>query len=537
MSALRQAANTTVLVPTAHRLLSLYNHIPFAYRYVATEAEAACVAIWNGTTDVCSGYPYHDALLAGVQQGHCPMSAVTAALNRTLTLRFQLGLFDPIEDQPYWNVPADAINTTASQELNWLATKSSMVLLKNDGATLPFTPGKKVAVIGPHSMAQTALAGNYLGQLCPDDQFDCITTPFAAIQAANVGGVTQTSPGCQLTKNDTSGFAAAVTLAQQSDYVVLMLGIDGSIEGESNDRTSIDLPYIQHQLAAVIAAAGKPTVVVLIHGGSVDVSAEDSNPAIGAILETGYPGVLGGNAIAASIYGDNDHLGGKLSYTAYPAAYTSLIEMSEMELDVGPGRGYRYYTGTPVFPFAWGMSLTTFSIQNLSTSMHAAAAGPLRFSTEATGAALRGITAPAVTTSFNVTNTGSTTGDEVVFLFMYPQSLPIQRDAKPADLRNNLIKQLIGYQRVHLAPGQSQIVSFNVSATSFRITEKGTGDLVSTPGAFKLVATNGLGRWNAGARAERLPAAVRDAAEVAMDVVVEGEEHVVEPFPGRPLRT
>lgn len=139
------------------------------------------------------------------------------------------GLFDPIDNQPFWNVPVDAINTAASQANNWLATLSSFVLLKHDNQVLPLAKGKRIAVIGPHANATTAMAGNYLGQvsgrvfghwsqtaqhtactptnpctretassvlpcvvqLCPDNGFDCIISPFEAISTANVGGTTQ----------------------------------------------------------------------------------------------------------------------------------------------------------------------------------------------------------------------------------------------------------------------------------------------------------------------------------------------------------
>jgi len=251
------------------------------------------------------------------------MSVVNAALYRTFMLRFQLGLFDPIDSQPYWAVPLTAVNTSVSQDNNRLATYSSMVLLKNDGGLLPLAPGKRVAVIGPHGQAQSALVGNYLGQLCPDDSFDCIVTPLQAITGANVGGTTQYSAGCQITSNDTSGFAAAVALAQSSDYVVLMMGIDESVEGEAHDRTSIDLPYVQHQLAAAIVATGKPVVLVLLNGGMLDISAEKAT--VGAMVEAGYPGFWGSFAIADTLFGGNDHLGGKLSYTVYPASYVNEV--------------------------------------------------------------------------------------------------------------------------------------------------------------------------------------------------------------------
>jgi beta-D-xylosidase 4 len=328
--------------------------------YVKTEAEAACVAIRNGSTDVCSGAVYHDALLDAVQQGLCSMDDVNAALYRTFMLRFQLGLFDPIEDQPYWHVSPDVINSTDNQAVNLLATRSSMVLLQNNGSILPLAPGQKVAVIGPHANATAALVGNYLGQLCYDDSTDCIQSVFQAIQQFNVGGVTTMEAGCAINSTDKSGFAAAVALAQASDIVILALGIDESVESEANDRVSIDLPGEQHPLAAAIVAVGKPTVLVLINGGAVDCSPEKAT--VPGILEAFYPGVLGAQAIAESLFGVNDHLGGKLPVTVFPADYVNQILMSEMELDVGPGRTYRFYNGPAVFPFGHGLAYTTFQI-------------------------------------------------------------------------------------------------------------------------------------------------------------------------------
>lgn len=516
------------------------------HHYTNNSNQSACVAIVDGTCDVCSGSVYLNNLLPAVAEGLCAMDDVAAALTRVFRMRMRMGLFDPIEDQPYWQVPPSVINSTAHQATNRLTTLSGQVLLKHDGVTLPLPTGKTVAVIGPHITDTAKMVGNYLGQLCPDGSWDCIQTPLAGIAAANVGGSVVNASGCVTNSTDTDGFKAALAAAQAADIIVYIGGIDQSIEGEMNDRTNIDLPAIQHQLianlSAVATTGGKKFVCVFMNGGALDISPEDADPAIGAILWVGYPGVMGAAGIAASLFGGNDHLGGKSPVTVYYKNYTDQILMSEMEMDVPPGRGYRYFNGSVLYPLGWGLSLTTFSIRSPDAL---GVSSPLRFTTEPVNAALgmveRNSTAAAAavtaTVTLNVTNTGTTTGDDVVFLYMAPQDVPLQRRnsaaaaaAATGDVMP-LIKQLLAYQRVHLAPGQSQIVSFNVSAASFRMVSKPSGHRVSTPGTFKLVATNGLGRWAAGARAERLPPAVRDNAEVLMDVVIEGEEHVVEPFP------
>ena len=131
-----------------------------------------------------------------------------------------------------------------------------------------------------------------------------------------------------------------MALAKSSDVIVLYLGIDGTVEGESRDRVSIDLPDVQHQLASAILALNKPTVIVLINGGMVAIAQELASNA--AILSAGYPGILGAEVIADTLFGNNQNLGGKLPYTMYPADYINQIKMSEMEMDVPPGRSYRF---------------------------------------------------------------------------------------------------------------------------------------------------------------------------------------------------
>lgn len=468
------------------------------HKYVATDEEAACAAISQGTTDVSSDTVYHDALLNAVANGLCSMDDVKAALTRTFTVRFQAGLFDPVAAAPLWSVPLSAVNTPASEAANIFHTLSTMTLLHNDGNVLPIPKGKNIAVIGPHGNATAALVGNYLGQLCDDDTLNCVPSPYQMLTKLNTGGSVSYAQGCQLNVNSTSGFAAAVSAAQAADYVVLFLGIDNSIESESLDRTSIDLPYIQHQLASAIAAVGKPTAVVLINGGMVDVSQEKNNAAIGAIMEAGYPGMRGAEAIATTLFGDNDHLGGKLPYTIYPSSYVNDILMSEMEMDVGPGRSYRYYTGTPVYPFGWGISLTTFSVTNVT----APSLDESVFTTIDNGSRLFSYTV-------NVTNTGNRPGDEVVFAFMVPQEL-----SSPRMQNNPLIKQLVDYQRVHLLPGQSQVINLALSSKAFRMVTKPEGHIVSTPGTFKLLITNGVDQ------------------HLEFPIRITGDETIVEYFPG-----
>ena len=430
-------------------------------------------ALRDGQTDVCSGNVYANSLLPALAAGLVAREDVDLALSHTLKLRMRLGLFDPPSSSPYWSTPLTAVGTPASAATNLLVTQSSMVLLKHDGKTLPLPTGKAIAVIGPHGNATGTMTGNYLGQICPDNKSDCIVSPFQALAAANVGGTTTYTQGCDLTKNGTAGFAAAIAAAQAADFVVLALGIDLTVEGEAHDRSSIALPGSQHALAAAIGALGKPTALFLLRGGVVDVSAELAAPGIGAILDAAYPGFLGGRVIADTLLGRNEHLGGKLAQTYYASSYLAQMNFTDMELDSGVGRGYRFFTGTPLLPFGWGLSLTSFAL--------ALASGP------ASGALPTEAGAPSTTLSYTVTvtNTGAVAGDEVVQAYFLPQATPSQP-------RSKLRKQLFDYQRVHLAPGAQAQVSFTVSSATLRLVDRDSGDSVSTPGQFDVLFTNGV---------------------------------------------
>lgn len=460
-----------------------------AHKYVSTGEDAVCAALADGGTDISSDSLYHDYLLKAIQGGKCSRAALNAALSHTLGLRFRMGLFDGT-DSPYWNVPMSVLGQ--NEDNVRLATLESMVLLSNQEQVLPVKTEVNVAVIGPHAKAQGALVGNYLGQLCPDDTLHCVETPFDAISRLNAGGQTSYAAGCPLSKTDETQIPAAVAAAEAADFVVLMLGIDESVEAESHDRKQIDLPGSQHKLAAEVIAVGKPVVIVLVNGGMVAIEEEAKSAGPVAILEAFYPGMLGADAIASTIFGMNDHLGGKLPITIYSASYINDIKMSEMELNVGIGRTYKYYTGTPTFPFGHGLSLTTFEFEAEGLSGTIAADGSESASIEV-----------------KVTNTGSRAGDEVLQAYIVPAD---------TSLMPGLKRRLFDYRRVHLEPGASQIVKFAVTRDSARVIHD-NGDIASIPGTYKLIISNG----NMGAR------------EMTSTVEVTGDVTTLESFPSLPV--
>mmetsp|Transcript_8016 Transcript_8016/g.8854 ORF Transcript_8016/g.8854 Transcript_8016/m.8854 type:complete len:761 (+) Transcript_8016:22-2304(+) len=436
-----------------------------AHHYAKTYEEAAADGILGGT-DINSGSVYLSHLNNAVTQGLIKESDVDLALYRTLGLRIDLGLFDPIDDQPYWHVPPTVVGTAAHQEINLFTTLQSMVLLKNDDNTLPFPKGKNIAVVGPHANATGALLGNYLGQICKDDTYNCILSPHAQIKAANVGGQTSLSEGCTVSGTSTSGFAAAKQAVEQADYVIMMLGIDTTVEREGEDRHEISLPGVQNEFAEMILGIGKPTAVVLFNGGAVAIDAlKDKAP---AIVEAYYPGYQGGKALAMTLLGDYNP-GGKLAYTIYDSKFVNESNFLDMSMTNPPGRSYRYYTGTPLWTFGHGLSYTTFKMEwhNTTTGEPHIVENDKAFELEY---------------EVKVTNTGKREGDEVVQAYYYP---------KGTSTADPLIKQLFGFQRVHLGAGDSTTVKFTMKDTTLRVGDE-KGNIVSSPGEYQIEFTNGV---------------------------------------------
>ncbi|MGH7669295.1 MAG: glycoside hydrolase family 3 C-terminal domain-containing protein [Gemmatimonadaceae bacterium] len=233
----------------------------------------------------------------------------------------------------------------------------------------------------------------------------------------------------------------ALAAAQQADAVVLVLGLTSRMEGEEmplhidgfngGDRTSLDLPRPQEDLLERIVALGKPTVLVLLNGSALSVRwASDHVP---AILEAWYPGQAGGTAIAETLFGDYDP-GGRLPVTFY----RTVKDLPPFDSYDMAGRTYRFFDGTPLYPFGYGLSYTTFSYANLRTNLDTLGA------------------ADTLSVSVDVRNSGSQAGDEVVQLYVaHPQSVvPRARE------------NLRGFQRVTLRSGETRTVAMRVAAAS-----------------------------------------------------------------------
>jgi len=460
-----------------------------------------------------TGSPYTWSLKDALKTGLVQESEVDERLFFSLRMRFALGLFDPIEDQPFWHYKIESsVDTLNSQKLNLQATRSSIVLLKNQNRALPLVApvdGNKVAVLGPHANAQRALVGNYLGQICAESQssFACVTSPADGI-ADQIGGKVHAVEGCgvdsaKAADGSSVHQAVAAALDKNVTAVVLMVGLDTtSVEREGHDRTELDLPIYQQELIQAVAQAvggTKPVILVLLNGGAVSLDWAKTSDHIDGIIEAFYPSVLGAQVIAETLFGKNNP-GGKMPYSVLPASFVNTTKFEDMAMTAGEGRTYRFYTGTPLWDFGFGLSFTEFAMTTPSSSI-----------VLGTGFAA----AEAATITVQVQNVGNVSGDEVVQAYWSPQKDVVLQH--PTALPR---KQLFGFERITLHPGEAQTMQLTVLCEHVGITDA-LGNLVSAPGTYELRFTNGV-----------VPSL--DPATGQMSVVkliLEGKEKMLVPFP------
>lgn len=463
--------------------------------YTKTLCDAGLLAIQSGT-DVNSGEVYQECIEKLVAEKRLEGKYIDDAIRRSLKLRFELGLFDPIDDQPYWHVAPSEVNSVRSQKLSLEMTRKSIVLLQNRNQTLPLQKGKKVAVVGPHAGAREGMMGNYYGQICHGDyrELKCVQTPFEALTETNGEINTKCAQGSGINDTSTSDFAAAVAIAKEADAVVLFLGIDTTIEREAYDRENIELPAIQMQLLKTIRRVGKPTVVVLFNGGVIGT--EEIILHTDSLVEAFYPGFYGAQALADILFGDHNP-GGKLPVTMYRSNYVDSVQMKSMSMTEYPGRSYKYYKEVPVFPFGWGLSYTKFSIA--SSSSHNGERDAESAPTQ--------VVSTDVNATFQiiVSNDGDRSGDEVVFAFFRPLSI----DATgPVTLLN---QQVFAYKRVGLAPQEVTQLDFHVLETTLALFDD-AGNLTLFPGFYEVFFTNGVNE------------------RIAFLVHLQGDKRIIRPF-------
>ncbi|MDR3728136.1 MAG: beta-glucosidase BglX [Terracidiphilus sp.] len=419
-----------------------------------------------------------------VAAGKVTEAQLDAAVLPILVAKYQLGLFDnPYVDE----TKVDAVlSRPEGLALERRLAARSMVLLKNDNHTLPLGKSlKKVAVIGtladsikdieggwtveglfggPSKSHPVTILAGLKNKLGPNVEINYVpgsipTREYPGMMDA-VFGVKPLAPPTPAEVADWLSKAKAA--AADSDVVIAVLGELASMSSEAASRASLDLPGIQQQMLEAVAATGKPIVLVLENGRPLDIRWASAH--VPAILEAWYPGTEGGNAVVDVLFGDVNP-GGKLPVSWPRAAGQEPLYYNHNlthEPEDRPTFTSRYWdmSSKPLYPFGYGLSYSTFKFSNLRLSKEFMKAGQ---TTEVL---------------VDVTNTGTVPGDEVAQIYIHQQAGSASRP----------VRQLKGFQRVTLKPGETQSLKFQLGTDELNFWSPETKAWAVEPGAFDVWA-------------------------------------------------
>ncbi|MGI9642824.1 MAG: glycoside hydrolase family 3 N-terminal domain-containing protein [Acidimicrobiia bacterium] len=442
-------------------MVSDYNgveELEATHKMVPTQLEAAVTALECGVdVELPSTAAYGKPLKEAVLSGRIDESVVDRSVARVLTQKFSLGLFE----NPY--VPGDGLAETESDKAVALdAARRSLVLLKNDSDVLPVDAATRtVAVVGPSADDARLMLGDYSyaaaldllqeiggaghefvpsldGPIPPVDLSAIPTVLDAVRDRAPAPTVISHARGCDIATDDRSGIDSAVAVAGAADVVVFVAGgrsgmDDPSTTGEFRDRTDIGLPGVQQELLDAVVDTGTPVVLVILSGRPLSPDTDG----VAGVIHAWLPGDHGGRAIAEAVFGDFSP-GGKLPITV-PQTVGQVPIYHGHKPTGGKSRlkgAYVDASNVPKYPFGFGLSYTEFSVAAPYAS--AASVG----------------TDGLVTISTKVTNVGTVAGDEVVQLYARRTSASLTRP----------VRELVGFARVSLAPGEERTIWFEVPA-------------------------------------------------------------------------
>ncbi len=407
-----------------------------------------------------------------VKEGGLSMDVIDSRVRDILRVKFLLGLFD----MPYQLDLKQAdveVNSEANQQVALQASREAIVLLKNKSNLLPLDASKvkRIAVCGPNA-DERSFALTHYGPLAVE-----VTSVLDGIRN-RVGSASEVlyTKGCDLvdanwpeselvreplTADEQAEIDKAVANARQSDVAVVVLGGGTRTCGENKSRSSLELPGRQLDLLQAVVATGKPVVLMLINGRPLSINWADKH--VPAILEAWYPGSQGGKALAEVLFGDYNP-GGKLTVT-FPKTVGQIPfnfpYKPASQIDGGHNKGLKgnmSRVNGALYPFGYGLSYTTFEYSDLHLS--ASSITPHQ----------------SVTVTCKVTNTGKCAGDEVVQLYT--------RDVVSSVTTYE--KNLRGFERVSLAPGETKEVSFTLLPRDLHLMNQ-DGKWVVEPGTFKIM--------------------------------------------------
>lgn len=397
----------------------------------ADPARAAERALTAGVDIDMQSESYEKNLTALVEKGTVPLAVLDEAVRRVLRAKVAVAVFA----DPYSHLTPTSFLTPASVQLARRAGRESIVLLKNDGNVLPLSKKvRRLAVIGSLADDRESMLGNWTAL---GDAKDVVTVRQALHRALPHAKVSYVA-GCSPEGRSRAGFAAALQAAREAEAVVLVVGETGGMSGEAKSRATVDVPGVQNELASRILALRKPTAVVVMSGRPLVLgSLAEEAP---ALLEAWFLGDQAGPAIVDVLFGDYNPAG------RLPASFPRVqgqIPVYYNHKNTGRPWISKFIDAPnePRFPFGYGLSYTTFKYGGLRISPAQVKAGE------------------TVTVSVDVTNTGRRAGDEVVQLYLHDL---VATTARP-------VKELKGFRRLHLKPGEKRTVSFEVGPEELQL--------------------------------------------------------------------
>lgn len=436
------------VVSDANAVKSLQTH-----GYAKDVSDAAVRAL-NAGVDMemaIDATAFSQSLSAALTSGKITLEQIEDADRRILEAKVRLGLFE----HPYVDEAAakQILSTPEHRTISRLAAERSAVLLRNQGGLLPLRKSlyKKIAVIGPLADSQLDTLGSWAFQ---QDLSETVTVLSGLRNKLGSQAQLRFTPGVQINRKFPSFFdpivhrkeipawtpqqaksemAKALKLAGSSDLAVLVLGEAQNMSGEAASRESLQMPGSQQQLLGAIAATGKPVVLVLLNGRPLEITWASQH--VPAILEAWYPGTQGGNAIADLLFGDAVP-GGKLPLSWPRNVGQVPINYAHNTTQVPEDQAKRYWDeeSTPLYPFGYGISYSTFGFSNLKVSETAFKVGQ------------------AVEVTAELENTGSCTADEVAQIYIHQRFGSASRP----------VRELKGFERITLAAHQKKTVHFTL---------------------------------------------------------------------------
>ncbi|MCA9250794.1 MAG: glycoside hydrolase family 3 C-terminal domain-containing protein [Phycisphaerales bacterium] len=404
-----------------------------AHGYARDEADAAALAIHAGVDMDMTSQAYRAHLAKAVDEARIDIRTIDEAVRRVLMGKASIGLFE----NPYTDTTLHD-KVILCDEHRHAARESagrSIVLLKNEGSVLPLNSSvRKIALIGPLADNQRELLGTWASIGKAED---VIAIRTALTEAVGDDVHVAYAKGCEIEGGDTSGITGAVEVAKGSDVAIVVVGETAGMSGEASCRSNIDLPGHQLELVKAIQATGKPVVVLVASGRPLAIPWVAEN--VPAIVQIWHPGVEAGHAVADVLFGKINP-SAKLPITiprnvGQVPIYYAHKSTGRPPTDSFFTSKYSDVPWTPLYPFGFGLSYTTFEYSDLALSQSKMKPGE------------------SITASATITNTGKVAGEEIVQLYI--------RDKVGS--RTRPVRQLRGFKRVLLAPGESQTVEFKLT--------------------------------------------------------------------------